>query len=162
MSRCAPSKKTWKTLSKPSSSPQYVAVEMDSSWDAFYVKLKTFSTVTIYSLVTEEKTDFSSVTVAFAGEMNRCYSQKMYVYFPPWPQAVLTNLWYFLILLWKLQGAILHMVPLLPISRQAQQWWAAPVMLCQVLMEALKSGMFLTHLRRDDLILHAWQLPEVS
>ena len=58
----------------------------------FYAKPQTFASVTIYSLVTEEKKDFGSVTVAFVEEMNRFYGQKMYVNSPPWPQSVLTNL----------------------------------------------------------------------
>lgn len=69
----------------------------------FNVKLQTFSSVTIYSLVIEEKKDFSSVAVAFVEEMNRFYGQS-YVNSPPWPQGVLTNLRYFLILLCELQG----------------------------------------------------------
>lgn len=154
-------KKTWKTLSKLSSSPQCLAMETHYSRNAFYAKLHAFSRVTIYSPVTGKKKDLGSATVAFVEEMSTFYSQKMRVN-SPWPQAVLTNLWYFLILLWELQGWYWKWSSVLLISSQAPQWRAAALMLCQVLMEALKSGMFLTHLRRDDLILHAWQLPEVS
>lgn len=88
---------------------QYLAMEIHFSRYAFMQNLQT-SRVNINSLVTEEMKDFSAVTVALLEQMKRCYTQKMYINVTLWLQAVLTNLWYSLILLWVLSEVTLNTV----------------------------------------------------
>lgn len=66
-------KKIQKILSKPTLSMQYLAMEIHFSRYAFMQNLQT-SRVTIYSLLTEQIKDFS--TVAFVEEMNSFTSRR--------------------------------------------------------------------------------------